>query len=127
MITCKTVGGGSGGGGSHLGEYVGIAAGIARVVFLVYRVTQRRTRIGGGDSRHEPLVNDAAQRMPITNPAAPVLAQPTNGLCTLKSNNPTKYAIGQKVYNLGTNKNLSGTVVEIDRNAGVIKLRLDQG
>ena len=56
------------------------------------------------------------------NPVAP--AQHTKDAITLKTQDMTKYAIGQMVHNLGTNNDLSGTVVEIDRNAGIITVRL---
>ena len=42
------------GGGSHVGEYVGIAVGVALVAFLVFRVTRRR-RAGSSGTARPPL------------------------------------------------------------------------
>ena len=109
---------------------------MALVALLVFRVTRKSRRTAGFDSRREPLINGAAQQMSATNPVNPTNAAPTPGYdddtrppgelpdtgwtvlpetFTLKTRDVRNYTVGQHVNNVGTDRNLSGTVVNIER------------
>ena len=84
-------------------------------------VLLQKTKGGKGQRFHLEPDNDSGAD-PHMHPMPP--PQPKNDVITLKTRDVSKYAIGQRVHNLGQKRDTSGVVEAIDRNSCTITVRI---